>query len=108
MKKSKLFLVLGLTLVLSLVLAACGGGSDSKSGSGGSKDSEQVLNLSESALIPSADSTKADDAVGLNVINQTNEGLYALDKDGVAQPAGATEKATVSDDKKSLYIQITR
>ncbi|EUJ33104.1 Dipeptide-binding protein dppE [Listeria cornellensis FSL F6-0969] len=106
MKKSKLFLVLGLTLVLSLVLAACGGGSDSKS-SGGSKDSKQELNLMESALIPSADSTKADDAVGLNVINQTNEGIYALDKDGVAQPAGVTEKATVSDDKKSLYIQTT-
>ncbi|MBC2024866.1 peptide ABC transporter substrate-binding protein [Listeria booriae] len=106
MKKSKLFLVLGLTLVLSLVLAACGGGSDSKSGSGGSKDSEQVLNLTESALIPSADSTKADDAVGLNVINQTNEGLYALDKDGVAQPAGATEKATVSDDKKVYTFKL--
>lgn len=105
MKKSKLFLVLGLTLVLSLVLAACGGGSDSKSG-GGSKDSKQELNLMESALIPSADSTKADDAVGLNVINQTNEGIYALDKDGVAQPAGVTEKATVSDDKKVYTFKL--
>ncbi|WP_088809313.1 MULTISPECIES: peptide ABC transporter substrate-binding protein [Listeria] len=104
MKKSKLFLALGLTLVLSLVLVACGGGNDSssddKKGSGDGKASgEQVLNLSESALIPSADSSKADDQVGLNVLNQTNEGLYALDKDGIPAIAGAAEEPKVSDDK---------
>jgi oligopeptide transport system substrate-binding protein len=102
-KKSKLFLALGLTLVLSLVLVACGGGNDSssdKKGSGDGKASgEQVLNLSESALIPSADSSKADDQVGLNVINQTNEGLYALDKDGIPAIAGAAEEPKISDDK---------
>ncbi|WP_239256018.1 peptide ABC transporter substrate-binding protein [Listeria ilorinensis] len=105
MKKSKLFLTLGFTLLLSLVLVACGGGSDSSSDSkSSSKDSgkpsgEQVLNLAESALIPSADSSKADDQVGLNVLNQTNEGLYALDKDGIPAIAGAAEEPKISDDK---------
>ncbi|STY44076.1 Uncharacterised protein [Listeria grayi] len=106
MKKSKLFLTLGFTLLLSLVLVACGGGKDSSSGSKGSGNAsgEQVLNLSESALIPSADSTKSDDQVGLNVLNQTNEGLYALDKDGVPAIAGAAEEPKVSSDKKSLLL----
>ncbi len=84
MKKSKLFLTLGLTLLLSLVLVACGGGSDSKSDKKGSDSGkasgEQVLNLTESALIPSADSTKADDQVGLNVVNQTNKVYMRLTK----------------------------
>lgn len=102
-KKSKLFLALGFTLTLSLGLAACGGGSssssDSKSTNSGKASGEQVLNLAESALIPSADSSKADDQVGLNVLNQTNEGLYALDKDGKPAIAGAAEDPKISDDK---------
>ncbi|EAE2602565.1 peptide ABC transporter substrate-binding protein [Listeria monocytogenes] len=110
MKKSKLFLTLGLTLLLSLVLVACGGGSDSKSDKKGSDSGkasgEQVLNLTESALIPSADSTKADDQVGLNVVNQTNEGLYALDKDGIPAIAGAAEEPKVSDDKTVYTIKL--
>lgn len=110
MKKSKLFLTLGLTLLLSLVLVACGGGSDSKSDKKGSDSGkasgEQVLNLTESALIPSADSTKADDQVGLNVVNQTNEGLYALDKDGIPAIAGAAEEPKISDDKTVYTIKL--
>lgn len=108
MKKSKLFLTLGFTLLLSLVLVACGGGKDSSSGTKGSgkASGEQVLNLAESALIPSADSTKSDDQVGLNVLNQTNEGLYALDKDGVPAIAGAAEEPKVSSDKKVLTFKL--
>lgn len=108
MKKSKLFLTLGLTLILSLVLVACGGGKDSSSSSKGSgkASGEQVLNLSESALIPSADSSKADDQVGLNVLNQTNEGLYALNKKGIPAIAGAAEEPKVSSDKKVLTFKL--
>ncbi|WP_163652005.1 peptide ABC transporter substrate-binding protein [Listeria sp. PSOL-1] len=101
MKKVKLFLTLGFTLLLSVVLVACGGGSKSSSDSSGSGKAtgEQVLNLSEPALIPSADSSKAEDQVGLNVLNQTNEGLYALDKKGTPTIAGAAEKPKINKDK---------
>ncbi len=78
-------------------------GSDSGKASG-----EQVLNLTESALIPSADSTKADDQVGLNVVNQTNEGLYALDKDGIPAIAGAAEEPKLAMTKQFILSNFVK
>ncbi|MCB2603488.1 peptide ABC transporter substrate-binding protein, partial [Listeria monocytogenes] len=54
----------------------------------------------------SADSTKAADQVGLNVVNQTNEGLNALDKDGIPAIAGAAEEPKISDDKTVYTIKL--
>ncbi len=80
MKKWPVFLAL--LLAMSTFLAACGGGeknSDAGNGEDGSK--KQVLNLYESAEIPSMDTTQATDAVSFNIMNNVFEGLYRLDKD---------------------------
>ncbi|KUG36312.1 hypothetical protein AP065_14760 [Listeria monocytogenes] len=64
--------------------------------------------MTESALIPSADSTKADDQVGLNVVNQTNEGLYALDKDGIPAIAGAAEEPKLAMTKQFILSNFVK
>ncbi|GEN82540.1 peptide ABC transporter substrate-binding protein [Sporosarcina luteola] len=114
MKRNKMLLLLALSLVLSVVLAACGGkdkteekdatpnkesdkGTEQKE-EAGEPDAEQVLNLIESAAIPSVDSAIVEDAVGFNVLNNVNEGLYRLNLENVAEPAMAAEEAEVSED----------
>lgn len=109
-----MLLLLALSLVLSVVLAACGGkdkteekdatpnkesdkGTEQKE-EAGEPDAEQVLNLIESAAIPSVDSAIVEDAVGFNVLNNVNEGLYRLNLENVAEPAMAAEEAEVSED----------
>lgn len=104
---------MALSLVLSVVLAACGGkdktedknaAPDKENDKGtqqeeaGEPDAEQVLNLIESAAIPSVDSAIVEDAVGFNVLNNVNEGLYRLNLENVAEPAMAAEEAVVSED----------
>ncbi|TWT27980.1 peptide ABC transporter substrate-binding protein [Planomicrobium sp. CPCC 101110] len=111
MKNSKLFWLLSLVLVLSAFLAACGGGGDSssettteteegtsESGASGEPDAEQVLNLMESAEIPTMDSAIAEDAVAFNILNNVNEGLYRLNQENVAEPAIAEGEPTISED----------
>lgn len=113
MKNSKLFWLLGLVLVLSAFLAACGGGddeatdtpekdsaADDKAGeeAAGDMDSEQVLNLIESAEIPTMDSAIAEDAVAFNILNNVNEGLFRLNQENVAEPALAEAEPEVSED----------
>ncbi|TWT04853.1 peptide ABC transporter substrate-binding protein [Planomicrobium sp. CPCC 101079] len=111
MKNSKLFWLLSLVLVLSAFLAACGGGGDSssettteteegtsESGASGEPDAEQVLNLIESAEIPTMDSAIAEDAVAFNILNNVNEGLYRLNQENVAEPALAEGEPTISED----------
>ncbi|PSL28396.1 oligopeptide transport system substrate-binding protein [Planomicrobium soli] len=115
MKNSKLFWLLSLVLVLSAFLAACGGGGDSssetsteketeteegttESGASGEPDAEQVLNLMESAEIPSMDSAIAEDSVAFNILNNVNEGLYRLNQENIAEPAIAEGEPTISED----------
>ncbi|MGB8000228.1 MAG: peptide ABC transporter substrate-binding protein [Anaerobacillus sp.] len=84
MKKSRWTLVLSLVLVLSVFLSACGGGSNNGGNSSGEGDgdsaSKQVLNLIETAEIPSMDTTQATDATSFKAMNQVFEGLYRLDE----------------------------
>lgn len=114
MKNSKLLWLLGLVLVLSAFLAACGGGDDDatktpektdgteddKAGeeAAGDMDSEQVLNLIESAEIPTMDSAIAEDAVAFNILNNVNEGLFRLNQENLAEPALADGEPEVSED----------
>lgn len=112
MKNSKLFWLLSLVLVLSAFLAACGGGDDEKAKTpekdgnkeepsetaGGEPDAEQVLNLMESAEIPSMDSAIAEDQVSFIVLNNVNEGLYRLNKENAAEPAVANAEPEISED----------
>lgn len=106
MKNSKIFWLLSLVLVLSAFLAACGGsdeedtGTDKKEGNqtAGEPDAEQVLNLMESAEIPTMDISLAEDAVAFNIFNNVNEGLFRLNKENVAEPALADGEPEVSED----------
>ncbi|PBB06120.1 MULTISPECIES: peptide ABC transporter substrate-binding protein [Salimicrobium] len=105
MKKSN-WLLLVLTLALSMFLAACSGGDDSssgegsgsdKEGSGGEGDKEQVLSLSESADIPTMDSSMATDTVAFQWLGSTKDGLYRLDEDAQAEP-GIAKDHEMSED----------
>src|SRR3954453_3239751 len=97
MKKSKFSLLLVLTLVVSVFLAACGGnGSDKKSNSGTA--SAQEIKVLSDAEIPTMDSVKVTDHVGITYLNAVNEGLYTLDQKGNPVPAIADGKPTVSKD----------
>ncbi|GKV68210.1 peptide ABC transporter substrate-binding protein [Sporosarcina sp. NCCP-2716] len=116
MKNTKWLLLMAMTLVLSIFLAACGGSDKKEEGSkddgnkdegsatetpkkeDGEPDAEQILNLDELAAIPSVDSAIVEDAVGFNVLNNVNEGLYRLNAENIAEPAMAAEEAVVSED----------
>lgn len=121
MKNSKLFWLLGLVLVLGMFLAACGGEDNADEGTdtpadtetetpaegegesegtetAGEPDAEQVLNLVESADIPTMDSALAEDAVAFNIMNNVNEGLFRLNEENVAIPAIAEGEPEISED----------
>ncbi|WP_204552926.1 peptide ABC transporter substrate-binding protein [Bacillus ectoiniformans] len=93
---------------MSTFLAACGGGSEKKE-EGGEKTSgkkENVLKLTETQDIPSMDSVLATDAVSFNVLNNTMEGLYRLDKDDKATDGMAEGEPEVSEDGKTWKFKI--
>ncbi|MFJ5769209.1 peptide ABC transporter substrate-binding protein [Psychrobacillus sp. NPDC093180] len=112
MKNSKFAWLLSLMLVVALFLAACGG--DKEEGTETTTDTtdkekdatteevatdeEQVLNLIMTAEIPTMDSALVTDAVGFDLLNNVNEGLYRLNQDNVAEPAIADGEPTVSED----------
>ncbi|MFZ3580345.1 peptide ABC transporter substrate-binding protein [Virgibacillus sp. DJP39] len=100
----KMFLLLFVAF-LCLLLTACN--FDSSEESGGNSDSnkkddkkggvEQVLNLSESAEIPTMDSVHAHDGVSFTALNNVNEGLYRLSLDHKAILAIASEHKASED-----------
>lgn len=111
MKNSKLVWLLSLLLVVGLFLAACGGDEDAKDTttdtddkdatteeSEVAADEEQVLNLIQTAEIPTMDSALVTDAVGFDLLNNVNEGLYRLNQENVAVPAISDGEPTVSED----------
>ncbi|WP_270893712.1 peptide ABC transporter substrate-binding protein [Listeria welshimeri] len=96
-------------LTLGLVLAACGGNDSSKdkaTTSTGDKGDKKVVNLMESAEIPSMDSVKGTDGVSFTAQNQVFEGLYYLDKDDQTQPGVAASDPEISDDQKVYTIKL--
>jgi oligopeptide transport system substrate-binding protein len=104
-RNSKFLLFLSFTLVLSMFLAACAGGSNqTDQGQGNEPQDEpkeevkQVLNLIESAEIPTMDSVKGTDAVAFNVMNNVFEGLYRLGQDNEPVLGVAAEEPQVSED----------
>ncbi|WP_427138409.1 peptide ABC transporter substrate-binding protein [Psychrobacillus psychrodurans] len=111
MKNSKLVWLLSLLLVVGLFLAACGGDEDAKDTTTDTDDKdatteetevaadeEQVLNLIQTAEIPTMDSALVTDAVGFDLLNNVNEGLYRLNQENVAVPAISDGEPTVSED----------
>lgn len=111
MKNSKLVWLLSLLLVVALFLAACGGDDESKETTTDTDDKdatteepevaadeEQVLNLIMNAEIPTMDSALVTDAVGFDLLNNVNEGLYRLNQENIAVPAISDGEPTVSED----------
>ena len=111
MKNSRIVWLLSLLLVVALFLAACGGDdegketttdTDDKEGTTEetevAADEEQVLNLIMNAEIPTMDSALVTDAVGFDLLNNVNEGLYRLNQENIAVPAISDGEPTVSED----------
>ncbi|WP_226576942.1 peptide ABC transporter substrate-binding protein [Halobacillus litoralis] len=110
MKKTN-WLLLVLALVLSMFLAACSGGSDESSDSAdsgedttesdssdeASGDSEQVLNIMDTAEIPTMDASLATDAVAFQWLGSTTDGLYRLGENAQPEP-GIAKSHEVSED----------
>lgn len=110
-KKKGFALATSVTLLSSAFLAACSGGEEEttttngEGGSEGSADEAQVLNLLDSADIPSLNPTLATDAVSFNVLNNVNEGLYRMDEEDNPTP-GMAESHEVSEDGKTYTFKI--
>src|SRR5699024_2096164 len=103
MKKSKLAGLLGTIGISAIALAACGGGDSSQPSSG---DGKQVLNLIESAELPTMDSVLATDAASFNVMNNVNEGLYRQGPDNKLVLGMAAEEPEVSEDNLTYTFKI--
>ena len=105
MEKKKYLKLMGLSLASVSLLAACGGNSEeSEKGTTGS--GEQVLNLVESAELPTMDTVLATDAVSFNVMNNVNEGLYRQGPDGELVLGMAAEEPKVSEDGLTYTFKI--
>ena len=109
-KKKGFALASSVTLLSSAFLAACSTGdedtgSSNGSGSEGSADEAQVLNLLDGSDIPSLNPTLATDAVSFNVLNNVNEGLYRMDENDEPTP-GMAESHEVSEDGMTYTFKI--
>ncbi|MFB6465339.1 peptide ABC transporter substrate-binding protein [Cytobacillus sp. Hz8] len=107
MKKSSYLKVLAPTVALSMILAACSGSDDKAGDKKETKGTvKQEITALESAEIPSMDSVMAQDVVSFTMLNNTNEGLYRLDKDQKAVPAMAEGPAQASDDGLTYTVKL--
>ncbi|MBO0470661.1 peptide ABC transporter substrate-binding protein [Enterococcus sp. DIV0242_7C1] len=108
LKKSFAF---GFITLFSLSLAACGNGgktddSGSAASTGGKPSGEQVFRVNVLQEMPSADLSLATDTISFTALNNVYEGIYRLDLDNNPQPAGAAEKAEVSEDGVTYKIKL--
>ncbi|MGX7265466.1 peptide ABC transporter substrate-binding protein [Enterococcus crotali] len=109
LKKSFAF---GFITLFSLTLAACGNGGGKTDDSGSSKSAdgkpsgEQIFRVNELQEMPSADLSVATDQISFIALNNVYEGIYRLNLDNEAEPAGAAEKAEVSEDGITYKIKL--
>ena len=115
-KMKKITAVVAPVLAMSVALAACSGAGDKKAStepkSGGDKTegklaAKQVLNLAETAEIPSMDVSKSTDTTSSLILGNTMEGLYRLDKDNKPIP-GIAESYKKSDDGKKYTFKLRK
>ncbi|MFX3624117.1 MAG: ABC transporter substrate-binding protein [Ectobacillus sp.] len=101
----KLTAVLASSLTMSMFLSACGSkeeASSAKATKDGGKD-KQVLNLLDTAEIPTMDTTLATDNLSFTVMNNTMEGLYRLGKGDKPVPGVAKSYEKLEDGKKYVF-----
>ena len=90
------------------MVAGCGNGekaSTTKKESNKGMADKQVLNLLETAEIPSMDTSKSTDSVSFRVFVNAMEGLYRLDKDNKPTP-GMAKDVKISEDKKTYTFEL--
>ncbi|MBC6972868.1 peptide ABC transporter substrate-binding protein [Bacillus sp. Xin] len=111
-KMKKLTAVVAPVLAMSMALTACSTGGDKKtstnssgsdSKSGEKLAAKQVLNRTETNEIPTMDTSKSTDTLGSQILGNTMEGLYRLDKDNKPIPAAAESSTTSEDGKKYTF-----
>ena len=76
---------------------------DNKAGAKEKSSNKQVLNLTETAEIPTMDTTLSTDATSSNIMNNTMEGLYRLGKDDKLVPGVAKSYEKSEDGKKYVF-----
>ncbi|BCD24457.1 oligopeptide-binding protein oppA [Bacillus cereus] len=118
-KMKKFTAVVAPVLAMSMALTACSGsGGEKKStttSSGGGEENKseikyaakQVLNRTENQEIPTMDVSKSTDTLGSQILGNTMEGLYRLDKDNKPIPAAA-ESSTKSEDGKKYTFKLRK
>ncbi|MGR3774460.1 peptide ABC transporter substrate-binding protein [Bacillus paramycoides] len=115
-KMKKLTAVVVPVLAMSMALTACStSGGDKKTSTNSSGDSKsgeklaakQVLNRTVTQEIPTMDSSKSTDTVSSQMLGNTMEGLYRLDKDNKPIPAAA-ESSTKSEDGKKYTFKLRK
>ncbi|MCW9132547.1 peptide ABC transporter substrate-binding protein [Bacillus paramycoides] len=115
-KMKKLTAVVAPVLAMSMALTACStSGGDKKTSTNSSGDSKsgeklaakQVLNRTVTQEIPTMDSSKSTDTVSSQMLGNTMEGLYRLDKDNKPIPAAA-ESSTKSEDGKKYTFKLRK
>lgn len=99
----------GFLAICGLVLAGCTTGGNKTDDSGaaeGTSGTAQEFNVVVQQEMPTADLSVATDTISFSALNNVFEGIYRLDKDSVPQPAGAAEKAEVSEDGLTYKVKL--
>ncbi|CAG9612865.1 Dipeptide-binding protein DppE [Bacillus rhizoplanae] len=103
--KKKVPMLLASTVTVSMILGACGYTKEDSQAKakGDTSSAKQVINLVETAEIPTMDTTLTTDAASSNVMNNTMEGLYRLGKDNKLVPGVAESYEKTADGKKYTF-----
>ncbi len=91
---------------VALTLAACGS-KQSGSSSNGSYAAKQTVNWMESSQLPTMDISLATDEISMDMLNNTNEGLYHLGTDNKVE-AGMATKTKISKDQKTWTFTLRK
>ena len=105
--KKKIPLLLASTLTVSMLGACSYQKEDNKAGAKEKSSNKQVLNLTETAEIPTMDTTLSTDATSSNIMNNTMEGLYRLGKDDKLVP-GVAKSYEKSEDGKNMCLSYVK